>query len=84
MLDLALAVMTGGRQHWYNADGELIITSRPRLEGNRRCQVCGNHLSHGEAYYSPEIKGFLCWIHDLQRIITAHAAQRAATAKTNP
>lgn len=65
MLDLAFAVITGGRTHWYNDAGELIIQSKP----GDRCVTCGEHLPGGEGHYYPDLNGFLCWLHALQRFI---------------
>lgn len=74
MTDLAFFVITGGRAHWYNDAGELIIQSRP----GDKCATCCAHLSTGEGHYYPDIKGFLCWLHALQRFIAE------VQAKTHP
>jgi len=74
MTDLAFFIITGGRTHWYNDAGELIIQSRP----GDRCAICGAHLSTGEGHYYPDRNGFLCWLHALQRFIAE------VQAKTHP
>lgn len=77
MLDLAFALITGGRRYWYNAAGELIIQSRV----GDRCHICQAPLNAGESRYYPDLPGFLCWQHALQRIGAAVHAKRSATAR---
>lgn len=77
MLDLAFFVITGGRQHWYNDTSELIIASRV----GDCCITCGIHLSSGEGHYYPDIKGFLCWQHALQRFIAEVQAKVHQTTR---
>lgn len=79
MLDLAFAVITGGRTHWYNDAGELIIQSKP----GDRCVTCGEHLSVGEGHYYLDLNGFLCWLHALQRFIAAPNGLPQAKAHPN-
>lgn len=74
MLDLAFALITGGRRYWYNAAGELIIQSR----AGDRCQRCHTLLQAGESRYYPDLHGFLCWQHALQHIAAAVHAKRSA------
>lgn len=87
MTDLAFFIITGGRvgertssrTYWYNNAGELIIQSRP----GDKCATCGEHLSTGEGRYYPDLNGFLCWLHALQRLIAAPSGPPQAKAHPN-